>query len=57
MRNAGFYGLPIEWWHFTIANWQEYLPPEKAKQVSQIQKASAELELSNPAPQTAFNNQ
>ena len=36
MRNAGFYGLPTEWWHFTIANWQEYLPPEKANQVSQV---------------------
>jgi len=36
MRNAGFYGLPTEWWHFTIANWQEYLPPEKAKQAAQV---------------------
>ena len=26
MRNAGFWGLRTEWWHFTIANWQKYLP-------------------------------
>ena len=36
MRNAGFYGLRTEWWHFTIANWQEYLPPEKATQAPQV---------------------
>ncbi|HXQ02945.1 MAG TPA: M15 family metallopeptidase [Candidatus Udaeobacter sp.] len=26
MRNAGFWGLRTEWWHFTIADWQKYLP-------------------------------
>jgi D-alanyl-D-alanine dipeptidase len=36
MRNAGFYGLRTEWWHFTIADWQKYLPPEKAKQAEQV---------------------
>jgi zinc D-Ala-D-Ala dipeptidase len=56
MRNAGFYGLPTEWWHFTIANWQEYLPPEKVKQAAQIQKVSAQLEVSKPV-QTVANNQ
>jgi zinc D-Ala-D-Ala dipeptidase len=30
MRDAGFHGLPSEWWHFTIADWQKYLPPEEA---------------------------
>ena len=35
MRNAGFYGLPSEWWHFTIAGRQKYLPPEKAQQAEQ----------------------
>jgi zinc D-Ala-D-Ala dipeptidase len=31
MRDAGFYGLRTEWWHFTIANWQTFLPPEELK--------------------------
>lgn len=31
MRDAGFYGLRTEWWHFTIDNWQTFLPPEEAK--------------------------
>jgi zinc D-Ala-D-Ala dipeptidase len=57
MRNAGFYGLPTEWWHFTIANWQKYLPPEKAKQAAQNQTVSAQLEVSRSAPQTVLNNQ
>src|SRR6184192_2092563 len=29
MRDAGFYGLRTEWWHFTIADWQKYLPPDE----------------------------
>jgi D-alanyl-D-alanine dipeptidase len=36
MRDAGFYGLRTEWWHFTIAYWQKYLPPEEAKRAEQI---------------------
>jgi D-alanyl-D-alanine dipeptidase len=36
MREAGFYGLRTEWWHFTIANWQRYLPPEEAKRAEQV---------------------
>src|SRR5213075_1006210 len=36
MRNADFYGLRTEWWHFTSANWQKYLPPERAKQAAQV---------------------
>ena len=31
MCNAGFYGLPSEWWHFTIANWDKLLPPAEAE--------------------------
>jgi D-alanyl-D-alanine dipeptidase len=31
MRNAGFWGLRTEWWHFTIADWQKYLPNEAAR--------------------------
>jgi D-alanyl-D-alanine dipeptidase len=36
MHTAGFWGLRTEWWHFTIANWQKYLPPEKAKNAVQV---------------------
>ena len=31
MRDAGFYGLHTEWWHFVIVGWQKYLPPEELK--------------------------
>jgi zinc D-Ala-D-Ala dipeptidase len=31
MRNAGFWGLRTEWWHFTIADWQKYLPEQAAR--------------------------
>ena len=31
MRTAGFWGLRTEWWHFTIADWQKYLPNQTAR--------------------------
>ena len=31
MLRAGFWGSHNEWWHYTIAHWQKYLPPGKAK--------------------------
>jgi D-alanyl-D-alanine dipeptidase len=31
MRNAGFWGLRTEWWHFTLANWQKYLPEQTGR--------------------------
>jgi zinc D-Ala-D-Ala dipeptidase len=36
MHKAGFLGLRTEWWHFTIADWQKFLPPEKAKSAAQV---------------------
>src|SRR4029077_13697354 len=36
LYKAGFCGLRTEWWHFTIANWQKYVPPEKAKATAQL---------------------
>jgi zinc D-Ala-D-Ala dipeptidase len=35
MRDAGFYGLPTEWWHFAIVDWQKYLPPAESKATTQ----------------------
>ena len=35
MRDAGFYGLRSEWWHFTMDDWQKYLPPEEAKRAAE----------------------
>ncbi len=26
MREAGFYGLRAEWWHFVATNWKEHVP-------------------------------
>jgi D-alanyl-D-alanine dipeptidase len=31
MQNAGFWGLRTEWWHFTIADWQKFLPTQAAR--------------------------
>jgi D-alanyl-D-alanine dipeptidase len=31
MSNAGFCGLPSEWWHFTVENWNQVLPPSQAR--------------------------
>lgn len=36
MRDAGFYGLRTEWWHFTIDNWQTFMPPEEAKRAMEV---------------------
>jgi D-alanyl-D-alanine dipeptidase len=36
MHKAGFCGLRTEWWHFTLVDWQKYLPPEKAKSAAQV---------------------
>lgn len=36
MHKGGFWGLRTEWWHFTIADWQKYLPAEKAKSAAQV---------------------
>jgi len=39
MRDAGFYGQPIEWWHFVIAHWQKYLPRKEAERAMQAWKS------------------
>ena len=36
MRDAGFYGLRTEWWHFTLDDWQKFLPPDEAKRAMQV---------------------
>jgi D-alanyl-D-alanine dipeptidase len=45
MREAGFYGLRSEWWHFTIANWHTFLPPEDAKRAFEVMGQSWEGKL------------
>lgn len=45
MRDAGFYGLRSEWWHFTVENWQRFLPPEEAKRALQVMGQSWEGKL------------
>jgi zinc D-Ala-D-Ala dipeptidase len=42
MHKAGFCGLRTEWWHFTIADWQKYVPPEKAKSAAQVLETHSE---------------
>jgi zinc D-Ala-D-Ala dipeptidase len=42
MHIAGFSGLRTEWWHFTILDWEKYVPPEKAKGAAQLLKNNSE---------------
>ncbi len=35
MGRSGFYGLRSEWWHFTIQQWKQLLPPEESKKAVQ----------------------
>jgi D-alanyl-D-alanine dipeptidase len=36
MHKAGFCGLRTEWWHYTILEWQKYVPADKAKATAQL---------------------
>jgi len=36
MLRAGFWGSRTEWWHYTIAHWQKYVPTEKTNRGAQI---------------------
>jgi zinc D-Ala-D-Ala dipeptidase len=40
MREAGFYGIRTEWWHFTSQDWQQLMPPEEAKRAVQAFSAA-----------------
>jgi D-alanyl-D-alanine dipeptidase len=42
MHKAGFSGLRTEWWHFTILDWEKYVPPEKAKSTAQVLETHSE---------------
>src|SRR6266480_4044710 len=35
MSRNNFYGLRVEWWHFTTADWKKYVPYWEDKQMSQ----------------------
>lgn len=35
MRKAGFYGMRAEWWHFTVSDWQKYVPDPALKFTAQ----------------------
>lgn len=35
MRKAGFYGMRAEWWHFTVRDWQKYVPDPTLKLTAQ----------------------
>jgi zinc D-Ala-D-Ala dipeptidase len=32
MAHNNFYGLRVEWWHFTTADWQKYVPYQELEQ-------------------------
>ena len=41
MAHNNFYGLHVEWWHFTTADWKKYVPYWEDKQMSQTGDAPA----------------
>jgi zinc D-Ala-D-Ala dipeptidase len=45
MREAGFYGLRSEWWHFAIDKWQKLMPPEEAKRAAEAMGQTLEGDL------------
>ncbi len=45
MGRSGFYGLRSEWWHFTIQQWKQLLPPEEAKKAVQALRENLQRSL------------
>lgn len=41
MSYNNFYGLRVEWWHFTTADWKKYVPYWEDPQMSQADKSAA----------------
>ena len=41
MSYNNFYGLRVEWWHFTTADWKRYVPYWEDPQMSQADKPAA----------------
>ena len=41
MAHNNFYGLHIEWWHFSTADWKKYVPWWEDKQMSQAGESSS----------------
>jgi D-alanyl-D-alanine dipeptidase len=40
MAHNNFYGLRVEWWHFTTADWKKYVPYWEDPAMSQAEKPS-----------------
>jgi D-alanyl-D-alanine dipeptidase len=52
MASNNFYGLRIEWWHFTTADWQKYVPAtEVANQPKKNSIDNRKLKAVSPASQ------
>ena len=41
MAHNNFYGLRVEWWHFTTADWKKYVPYWEDPTMSQAEKPAA----------------
>ena len=42
MAHNNFYGLRVEWWHFTTADWKKYVPYQEAKESAHSSDAKPE---------------
>jgi D-alanyl-D-alanine dipeptidase len=43
MGGNNFYGLRIEWWHFTTADWKKYVPYQTARESADNNNAKPEM--------------
>jgi D-alanyl-D-alanine dipeptidase len=54
MAGNNFYGLAIEWWHFTTADWKKYVPQQEAEE--HLEKTKTESKKLKAASQTKQNS-
>ena len=54
MGGNNFYGLRIEWWHFTTADWKKYVLPQETKESAD--SSAAKLEQLKAASQKNPNS-
>jgi D-alanyl-D-alanine dipeptidase len=51
MAGNHFYGLRIEWWHFTTADWKKYVPHQAESHTGKSRVGSQKLRALSPKNQ------
>ena len=50
MASNNFYGLRIEWWHFTTADWKKYVPDEQIEKTNPGENVTTDEKVKAAAP-------